>query len=280
MNQGYDHTFLSSAVLKDRAKETLSGRYGQAILAGFLIGVITLACQFTLSFLDSLLFYLILIARDVFGNGLSLEQLQLLINEGAYLEEFPALYSAMDYLLSVVLNFFLSVFNVGFSLFCLNLACGRRVKVSDIFYGFQYQFGKSFKLAALTVLVGQLCYLPANILSYFLRQDASVTLIVTVLLLWAVCIAVYIPLSLSLSQVFLLLLDFPGYTAGELIKLSIRIMRGHKRRLFYIQLSFIPLMLLGLLSFGIGNLWLTPYMNVTYTFFFLNLMQARQDPAV
>ena len=52
-------------------------------------------------------------------------------------------------------------------------------------------------------------------------------------------------------------------------------MRGHKRRLFLLQLSFFPLMLLSLLSLGIGNLWLRPYMDVAYAFFFLNLMRAR-----
>ncbi len=276
MNQYHDNTFLSSAVLKDRAKGALSGKYGKAILAAFLVSVITLSCQFVLSFLESFFYYIFAFARDVFVNGFSLEQVQTMIDEGAYLDDYPLWYYAAEYILSVVLTVFISVFNVGLSLFFLNVACERRAKVSDIFYGFQYQFGKSLKLAATAVLVGQLCSLPANVFSYLVRHDAARENILAVLMVWIVCIIIYVPLNLGISQMFLLLLDFPGYTAGELIRLSIRIMKGHKCRLFYIQLSFIPLILLSLLSFGIGNLWLTPYMNATYTFFFLNLMQARE----
>ncbi len=52
-------------------------------------------------------------------------------------------------------------------------------------------------------------------------------------------------------------------------------MKGHKRRLFRLELSFLPLMLLCVLSFGIGFLWLNPYMQMTYTCFFLDLMNPR-----
>ena len=50
-------------------------------------------------------------------------------------------------------------------------------------------------------------------------------------------------------------------------------MKGHKWELFFLQMSFLPLGFLCLLSFGIGNLWLVPYMNMTQTLYFLDLMQ-------
>ena len=59
----------------------------------------------------------------------------------------------------------------------------------------------------------------------------------------------------------------------ELMKLSFRIMKGHKWELFCLQMSFLPLGFLCLLSFGIGTLWLVPYMNMTQTLYFLDLMQ-------
>ena len=49
-------------------------------------------------------------------------------------------------------------------------------------------------------------------------------------------------------------------------------MKGQKKRLFVLILSFIPITLLACLSL-IGVLWLTPYVNMTYTIFYLNLMQ-------
>ena len=53
-------------------------------------------------------------------------------------------------------------------------------------------------------------------------------------------------------------------------------MKGKKLRLLYLEFSFLPLLLLSILSFGIGLLWLQPYMQMTYTFFFLDLMNPRR----
>ena len=88
------------------------------------------------------------------------------------------------------------------------------------------------------------------------------------IVLMVIGMCIYIPLSLGLSQAYYLLLDFPQYSAMELMKLSFRIMKGHKW-----ELSFLPLGFLCLLSFGIGTLWLVPYMNMTQTLYFLDLMQ-------
>jgi uncharacterized membrane protein len=84
---------------------------------------------------------------------------------------------------------------------------------------------------------------------------------------------VQILLSLTYQQAFYLLHDFPQYSAGELLRMSRRLMVGHKGRLFYIYVSFIPLILLSLLSFGIALLWVFPYISTTKTEFFLNVIK-------
>jgi uncharacterized membrane protein len=85
--------------------------------------------------------------------------------------------------------------------------------------------------------------------------------------------AVSILLSLIYQQAFYLLHDFPQYSAGELLHMSRKLMAGHKGRLFYIYVSFIPLILLSLLSCGIGLLWVSAYMTATRTEFFLNIIR-------
>lgn len=275
MNQ--DSTFLSSAILKDKAKGALEGNYGKFILASLLIGIITIASQLTITLIGAMFFYIGMVLKEMLGNHLSLEQIQLLLENDVLIESYTDWYNALAYVLNLIVSSFITVFNVGLCLLCLNTACGRSLKVSDVFYGFQSQFGKSLKLACVVVLVSELSHLPASIISYLVDHNAARNIIVSAGLLYVICLVIYVPCSLAISQVFLLLLDFPGYSAEELIKLSAHVMKGHKRRLFYIQLSFFPLILLSLLTCFIGNLWLTPYMNVTYTFFFLNLMQAREQ---
>lgn len=53
---------------------------------------------------------------------------------------------------------------------------------------------------------------------------------------------------------------YTNVTAENAIKISMRIMNGHKMDLFIMQLSFIGWQLLGVLTFGILNIfWVTPY---------------------
>ena len=65
-----------------------------------------------------------------------------------------------------------------------------------------------------------------------------------------------------------LLVDCPELTPLQCIKLSNRMMKGHKFDLFYLYLSFIGWFLLGLLTLGIGYLWLAPYMQTSVAAFY------------
>lgn len=271
-----ENSFLSSAALKAKAKEALAGKYGKFILATLVISLITLAAKYIVTFFALIFFSMFVVMKEMLFNGHTIEEVQRLTSDLAYMQNYSVWFNAIDYVLQIGVSTFTSVFTVGASLLCLNAACDRTLRISDVFYGFRNQMGKSLKLSAVLILVSQLCYLPANILSFLINNDASWVLVLSMLLLFVGCTIIYIPVSLSISQMFLLLLDFPGYSAKELIRLSTHIMKGHKGRLFYIQLSFLPLIVLSIFTLGIGNLWLTPYMNITYTFFFLNLMQARE----
>ena len=96
-------------------------------------------------------------------------------------------------------------------------------------------------------------------------------LLYAVLLVAGYSILVFV--HILLSQIFYLMLDFPDYTAPQLLHLAPKLMKGHKARLFYIMLSFVPLLLLCIFSCGIGYLWIYPYMQTTYANFYLDLMK-------
>ena len=58
-----------------------------------------------------------------------------------------------------------------------------------------------------------------------------------------------------------MLIEYPDEKILHLFKKSRRLMRGNKARKFYIACSFLGLSLLSGLSFGIGLLWVSPYIN-------------------
>ena len=70
-----------------------------------------------------------------------------------------------------------------------------------------------------------------------------------------------------------ILVEHPEMSANEAIEESMRLMDGHKFDLFYLQLSFIGWWLLGILTLGLGFLWIIPYMLQTNTQFYLNLKE-------
>lgn len=71
--------------------------------------------------------------------------------------------------------------------------------------------------------------------------------------------------SLAVSMTSYIIVDKEQLGLIKAMKLSIKMMKGHKWELFVIQLSFIGWAILGLITLGIGYLWLTPYMTLTIT---------------
>lgn len=248
--------YTSRAELKDKARDQMAGHYGNAILLSICRGLIV----FSLSFTISMIFTAIMTVRMLMGGNAETSLAEYLILTGC----------------TTLLSIFTGVFQTGITLFFLNSACNRPATIANLFYGYKYLFRKSLAISAALVLLNTICTLPFDI-CYFLLQAGkgydTVTMAILCIVLIIIGMCIYIPLTLGLSQSYFLLLDFPQHSATELMKLSFRIMKGHKWELFCLQLSFLPLLLLCLLSFGIGTLWLTPYMNMTHTLYFLDLMQ-------
>ena len=80
--------------------------------------------------------------------------------------------------------------------------------------------------------------------------------------------------ALAYAQTFYLLADNPSLDGLDAIRLSKRMMRGYKWKLFCLWLRFFGWALLCVLTFGIGLLWLWPYMAASYAHFYEDLKQA------
>ena len=74
--------------------------------------------------------------------------------------------------------------------------------------------------------------------------------------------------AFSYAMTPFILEENPELSASEAIHRSRMMMRGHKFDLFWLGLSFIGWIILGLLSFGIGFLWLAPYMETAQAAFY------------
>lgn len=242
-----DVQYMTSSQLKTQAKDLLEGRFGSAVLIVFLGTAITAALNMISNSFVSLLLV-----------GLKLS---------------PLAGGILSLSASSVVSLFTGIFSAGYALFFLNVACKRNCDMSCLFYGFSRQFGKCLTLSAFFSVVSFVLVLPFQICGSLYEQTQRTGWVMAALLFGSAAMVASTLFSLIFSQCYFLLLDFPDYTAGQLLRSSVRIMKGHKARLFYLQVSFIPLILLALLTCGIGMLWLNPYMQMTYACFFLNIMR-------
>lgn len=83
--------------------------------------------------------------------------------------------------------------------------------------------------------------------------------------------------SMSYSQMFFLLRDFPELTTLEAISESKKRMKGLKWKYFLMHLSFIGWGILCLFSIGIGFLWLIPYIGTTMAIFYNELIASQEN---
>jgi uncharacterized membrane protein len=140
---------------------------------------------------------------------------------------------------------------LGYMGYFLKKSRGETVKIENLFDGFK-QFGSSFILCLL--------------LGIFIT-------------LWS-CLLIIpgIVKSFSYSMAFYILKDNPNIGAIEAITQSRKMMVGYKGKLFCLYLSFVGWSLLCCLSFGIGFLWLVPYINMSRANFYEELK--KQNPVV
>lgn len=182
----------------------------------------------------------------------------------------------IGFIINFLIMLFGSILMVGQCSFYLNIACKQPYQFSDLFTGFKIYPDKIIIIQFMIQLLTILPMIPAIIVMFITTAFYAYNIIISFLvacLLLIIGAGVSWWIYLKYSQVYYLLLDFPNYSSKELLKMSWKLMKGNVGRLLYIQVSFLPLTLIGLLSFGIGFLFIHPYQYMTYTLFYLDLMQ-------
>ena len=70
--------------------------------------------------------------------------------------------------------------------------------------------------------------------------------------------------SLAYSHIFYLITEYPNLSVTKAMKISMLITNGHKADLFVMYLSFLGWCILAAIPAGIGFIFLTPYMEMTF----------------
>ena len=245
--------------LKNKAKDQLTGHYGEATLLTFLYGLFLIA-DFALSS--------VLMCYSPGAEDNLLRILLMEITPNGYL-----LASGVSLLTGILFG----MLSAGIALFYFNIACGQPYSLKNLFLAFRENPHKYLLLALLTAVIRFFFQLPAFACNYFYLLDSTNQWMVLYYICNLAGQLAMLPLTLGLSQSIRLLLDYPDITVWQAISGSFRLMKGHKVRYFLLTLSFLPLELAAAFTCGIGYLWLAPYQNMTYTMFYLELMEKKHE---
>lgn len=83
--------------------------------------------------------------------------------------------------------------------------------------------------------------------------------------------------SYSFSMAFYIINDHPEMSAIEALRESNRLMKGHKMEYFFLQMSFIGWIIVGILSLGLGLFWVCAYMNTANAIFYNQLIEKKAE---
>lgn len=159
---------------------------------------------------------------------------------------FGILFSKMDAdILDSLLGILMMPLGIGTTAFFVSLIENTNFEAKDLFK-YYHDFVKVIGvtvLMSLIVMLGYICFIIPGII-----------------------------LTLSYSLVPIILIKKPELGIVETLKYSREKMQGHKLDAFVLGLSFIGWAILGALTFGILYIWLFPYMQLTFTKFYLNIL--------
>lgn len=77
--------------------------------------------------------------------------------------------------------------------------------------------------------------------------------------------------ALTFDLVYFVMIDDENLSMIQALKYTKNLVHTHRKRYLYMQLSFLGMLLLCGLSFGLGFLWVQPYMVHTTTLFYLDV---------
>ncbi|HIY60733.1 MAG TPA: DUF975 family protein [Candidatus Eisenbergiella pullistercoris] len=232
----------TSAELKARAKGQLLGKYGTVIPAVLAVEIIMLSISGVISFP--------LNPQTIPG-------------------------AIGSFIVECLMQLLGGIFIAGQTYLYLNISCGGNIRVSDVFYGFTHHPDRAILIQLLQLLLMLAAYVPLFVVLGLWMVIDSIYMLIPVAVTFCFGLIVSVIISLMYSQSYFVMLDFPDFTALQCLRYSRRIMKGSKARRFYLDMSFIPLYLLGLLTCCIGLLFVIPYVNTTYSNFYLELMSKR-----
>jgi uncharacterized membrane protein len=231
---------LPNRELRAYARAQLKGVWNAMALTYFIYGLLFVPSN-VFSYLNSALKAE---ENGLFFNPFNPAAVFLVDLMDTYMPDFVPFIPLINGVLTIAVLLAIGPFALGFAGFFLKRIRGVQIGIENIFDGFKRFF-------------------PSLLLMFF-------TVLFTTL--WSLLLVIPgIIKSFGYSMAFYIMYDNPEMKPLEALKKSQIMMKGYKFKYFLLQLSFIGWIILAALTFGLGLLWLNPYINLSMANFYENL---------
>ena len=229
--------------LKRYAKQAMSGKYGTVILAFVVVQALSLISG--------------MVSSSLFPGTETLD-------------------IVLGYAFSFILTLLINVISAGLNYMYLNIARGKAYSLNDLIYFYKNHPDRvlvaTFFLAVLNFLTMLPYTIYGNTAEIGNTIESQIAWLYTSILLMLVGVLVFQILVIPLEMTYYILADKPELKGTEALKESIELMHGNFGRYLVLKLSFVPLMFLSVFTFYIALLWVLPYMEMTETMFYRDLL--------
>ena len=182
------------------------------------------------------------------------------------------------YLSQLLISFMISVLTAmlmdGITKMTLSVSRGQQISFGDLFYAFTHQADHFLVVELVLTGISSLVHIPILYMEYLSRQEIITAFQYNLFgLCWGIAEWVLvILLTLCIRLAVFLLLDRPDLSPLTALRQSALLLRGSKGKLLYLEFSFAGMYILGILSCIIGFLWIIPYYETSFAFFYRDVI--------
>lgn len=157
--------------------------------------------------------------------------------------------------------------------YCLHLRIAREGKLHlmELYYPLLHDANRLIIAEAVLWVLRLIGLAPAigAIAIVYFYEEINMYLIALGLAILGCILTVFIEVTFGMT--YFALIDGEELTIMEAFKTALKLIKGHKGRFLYLYASFAGMYLLVAITFGIGLLWVQPYVMQTTTLFYLDI---------
>lgn len=250
---------MTCGQLKLAARQCLKGKYGTSILMIFLYMIA--------SFLLQIPYQIINMVSSIFlGTGLRF------VAFGFY---------GLLFIYYIAMSVVLGTLVAGMTWFFYQMTAGRPFEVKDLGYYFTHGYKKFLGIYGLFFLYSIIPVVVAGLISGFCVAwnhagfIGSGLLAVIVGMVSLMAAVVWYLICLRYALIYYIYGENQQLRVTEVFRESARLMEGNKARAFRLGLSFMGMIFLAMMSFGIGFLWIMPYIQCAWSQLYINIKEEK-----